>query len=98
MNKLRHMPILLEPEQHRALSEIARRQGRSISGLVREIVQEYLDGPQDCRQQDLDIIRALARTRQQLEAEHGVLGVDLLTRVRAEREQDADRVWRDEPG
>ena len=34
--------ILLEPEQHRTLSELAEREGRSISDLVRESVQAYL--------------------------------------------------------
>ena len=31
--------ILLEPEQHQALVEIARREGRSISDVTRELVQ-----------------------------------------------------------
>lgn len=34
--------ILLEPEQHRALAEIAAREGRSISDLVREMVREQI--------------------------------------------------------
>lgn len=35
--------ILLEPEQQRALAEIARQEGRSISELVREMVRAQLD-------------------------------------------------------
>lgn len=34
--------ILLDPQQHRALREIARRQGRSISSLVRDMINEQL--------------------------------------------------------
>ena len=35
--------ILLEPEQHAALAEIAQNENRSISDLVREIVRQWLD-------------------------------------------------------
>ena len=34
--------ILLEPEQHQALAEIARREKRSLSDLVREMVEKQL--------------------------------------------------------
>jgi len=34
--------ILLDPQQHRALREIAKRQGRSISSLVRDMINEQL--------------------------------------------------------
>jgi hypothetical protein len=35
--------ILLEPEQHRALSEIAEREDRRLSDLMRAIVSRYLE-------------------------------------------------------
>jgi predicted DNA-binding protein len=35
--------ILLEPEQHRTLVEIARREGRSLSDIVREMLQRQLE-------------------------------------------------------
>jgi hypothetical protein len=35
--------ILLDPEQHNALAEIARREKRSLSDLVREMLQEQLE-------------------------------------------------------
>ena len=38
---------MFEPEQHRALTEMARRQRRSLSDLVREIVQREIDGQRD---------------------------------------------------
>ena len=34
--------ILLEPEQHEALAQVAQQENRSISDLVREIVREWL--------------------------------------------------------
>ena len=51
--------VLLEPGQHRALSEIARSEGRSISELLRELIREQLVR----RQQVAD-----ERRRRQLEA------------------------------
>jgi hypothetical protein len=38
--------ILLEPEQHRLLSEIARRENRSMSEVVREMLQKQLEAHQ----------------------------------------------------
>lgn len=35
--------ILLEPDQHRALTEISRREGRSVSDVVRQIVRAELE-------------------------------------------------------
>jgi predicted CopG family antitoxin len=35
--------ILLEPEQHKALAEIAYSEGRSISEVVREIIRQRLE-------------------------------------------------------
>jgi len=35
--------ILLDTEQHKALSEIARREHRSLSDVVREMLQKQLD-------------------------------------------------------
>jgi hypothetical protein len=34
--------ILLDPQQHRALRELAERQGRSISSVVREMINDQL--------------------------------------------------------
>jgi|YNPNPStandDraft_1061719.scaffolds.fasta_scaffold60219_2 predicted DNA-binding protein len=34
--------ILLEPEQRQALAQIAQREHRSLSHIIREIVQRYL--------------------------------------------------------
>jgi metal-responsive CopG/Arc/MetJ family transcriptional regulator len=90
--------ILLEPEQHRTLSAIAKREGRSISDLVREIVRQHLAEREqaDRRQAEMQAIQELAQIREQLQEQHGVYQVDLLAKVRTEREQDVERVWGDE--
>ena len=38
--------IQLEPEQHQRLKELARRERRSLSDLIREIIDGYLAGNQ----------------------------------------------------
>ncbi len=41
-NQLIHSLILIEPEQHKVLVEIARREKRSLSDLVREMIDQQL--------------------------------------------------------
>jgi plasmid stability protein len=38
------LPLYLPPEQHRALKELSARTGRSMSDLVRELLDRYLLG------------------------------------------------------
>jgi hypothetical protein len=88
--------ILLEPEQHRTLSEIAEREGRSISDLVRESVQVYLaERDRETQQErEMQALQALAEIRERIRARHGVLSVDIVAEVRKERDLDTERVWR----
>ena len=98
MGTLYRAQILLEPEQHQALTKIARSEGRSISDLVREIVGQYLSD-QDHKhrvRQEIRAIDELTHIRMQLREQHGVCTIDLLNEVRAEREQDTERVWGEE--
>ena len=98
MSTLYRAQILLEEEQHQSLAEIAQTEGRSVSGVVREIVGEYLaERLQGARlQRQMQAIEALTQIRRQVQKQHGVYQGDLLAEVRAEREQDVERVWRDE--
>jgi hypothetical protein len=79
--------ILLEPDQHQALAEIAAQRQRSISHVVREIVQEYLIERDLDEQQrkEIEAIQALARLRQTIQAQHGLVVDDLLVEAREER-------------
>jgi hypothetical protein len=81
------LEIVLEPEQHQALAEIAQLEGRSISDLVREIVGQHL------AERDRGV--QTQREIQAIQEEHGTYRGDLLDEVREEREQDVERVWGD---
>lgn len=90
--------ILLEPEQHRTLSELAEREGRSISELVRESVQAYLveRERETERERRMKALDSLTKLRERIQARYGVLDVDLVAEVREERDRDNERVWRGE--
>lgn len=98
MSTLYRAQILLEPGQHQALTEIAQREGRSISDLVREIVGEHLveRDREVRRQRELQAIEELTHIRKQIQEQQGVYHVDLVAEVREERDQDMERVWGDE--
>lgn len=88
--------ILLEPEQHAALAQIAQVEKRSISDLVREIVHQWLD-TQDRDAQialELQALEELTQMRLAIQEQHGVYQGNLLEEARAEQDEEIDRVWR----
>ncbi|MBW4700034.1 MAG: ribbon-helix-helix protein, CopG family [Aphanocapsa lilacina HA4352-LM1] len=89
--------ILLEPEQHRQLAEIAREQGRTLSEVMREIVRDYLDQHQQQTglKRELQAMEALTRIRRRVQERHGLLPADLLERSRDEHLEDIERAWKD---
>jgi Arc/MetJ-type ribon-helix-helix transcriptional regulator len=52
MNKMHRAQILLEPDQHQKMAEIAQREGTSISEIVRTAVQKWLN-----EREDAEVIR-----------------------------------------
>ena len=95
MSTLYRAQILLESEQHQALAQIAEQEGRSISDLVREIVEQRLA---ERRQQDqqataLQAVERLTQIRTKLQEERGMYQADPLAEVRAEWDQDVERTW-----
>jgi len=99
MSTLHRAQILLESEQHQALAEIAEREGRSISDLVREILRQHLAERRQQAEQlaAVQAIEQLARIRGRLQEEYGMYQGDLLTEVRAEWEKDVERTWQGDP-
>ncbi len=90
--------ILLEPEQHQALADVARRENRSISELMREIVDQWLSQQDEQRvwEQRMAALERLNQIRERIQQEYGVYQGDLLEGARSERDADFDRVWRGE--
>lgn len=67
--------LLLEPEQHRILAQIAEREGRSISDVTREIVQAGIEQRQQLyaveRKRHLLALERARQVRQAILAERG---------------------------
>lgn len=93
MSTLCRTQLSLESEQHQALAEIARREGRSISELVREILREHLSerDQETQQQQEMRALEGLAQIRGRLRQQHGVYQGDLLDEVRTEQKEDIER-------
>ena len=98
MSTLHRAQLLLESEQHEALAKIAEQEGRSISDLVREIVGRHLN--ERARQAEiltaLQAVDRMTEIRGKLREERGIYQGDPQTEVRAEWDQEAERVWRGE--
>jgi hypothetical protein len=91
--------ILLEPEQHKVLVEIADRENRSISDVVREILREYFARRQETvrLERELTALKRLHQIREDGIERYGVYQGDLIADSRAGRDDDFERVWRGEP-
>jgi len=88
--------ILLEPEQHRKLQQIARREGRSISAVAREVIQVGLEVVE--READaiwrkrMDAVDQLSIIREEAQRKYGTYTGDFIDEVRSEREKQLDAV------
>lgn len=98
MRTLHRTEVLLEPEQHRVLAEIAGREGRSISNLVRQIVRQHLvEGDEETRKSAaLHAVEELSQIRHTLREQYGLCHGDPVAEVRAEWEENVVQLWRDE--
>lgn len=88
--------ILLEPEQHDNLREIAERENRSISDVAREMIERGLRDREKDRtsrlQQGRKALEQLVQIQRQVFEKHGVYHGDLVAEVRSEREKAHDEI------
>ena len=67
--KMQRTQILLEREQHEALVELAHKEGRSVSDVVREMLREQLEERRRAEADDLTrYLEALERIKKHREA------------------------------
>ena len=86
--------MLLEPGQHNALAEVARREKRSISELVREIVDQQDE--QHLWEMRMQALERLGQIRERIQQDYVSYKSNLIEEARSERDEDFDRVWRGE--
>ena len=100
MNQKYRAQILLEPEQHRALQQIAKREGRSLSDVAREIIQAGLDArqsdPEEIWNKRKQAMQKLSQIREAVQQAHGIYEGNLVAEARAIREEEVDEVWKQE--
>lgn len=90
MGNLYRAQILIEKEQHQTLVKMAEKQGKSISHIVREILQRYLleFERENQLKQELNALEQLVFIRNQVQQQHGLLNESLLEEVREGRQRD----------
>ena len=95
--RMQRTQILLDPEQHRALTDLARADGRSLSDIVREFIQAQLALREHerkiRRQRQLAGLEQIRAHRQALLARRAELPnfpdpVDVIEQLREERDAD----------
>jgi metal-responsive CopG/Arc/MetJ family transcriptional regulator len=82
--------ILLDESHHAQLDRLARESGRSMSELVRDMMDEYLTriSEDEAARRAVAAIDELAMLRQDVEREHGCLAPSLLDELREERDAE----------
>ena len=92
---LHRAQILLDENQHRELERLARDSGRSMSELVRTIMDDYLTrtSEEESLRRSLIALDGLAELRKRIEGTHGRQPASLLDELREERDArwDAER-------
>jgi predicted DNA-binding protein len=94
VERLYRTQILLEPEQHKALTEIARQQGRSMSDVVREMITRQLQQQeQEIQAERLQALEQIRQRRAQILARRGgrPLEIDVVEMINAAREEQDER-------
>lgn len=99
VGKLYRTQILLEPEQHRELSAIAKREGRSVSDLIREILKNQLEQRrtenQAATKRKLDALEGIRKFREEVLRENNgqPLDFDVVEALNQTREEQDERNW-----
>ncbi|MFH0802345.1 MAG: ribbon-helix-helix protein, CopG family [bacterium] len=89
--------ILLEPEQHKKLAEIAAREGRSVSDVVREAVAEYVvtRTQESVREKRLRGLEEIKKFREEILKRRGgkPIEIDPVELIRQMREERGDELF-----
>ena len=99
MSSLHRTQILLERDQYEALTAIARREGRSLSEVVRTFLQQQLDQEQQAAasrlQRQLATLERIREHRQEiLDTRGGIpLDLDVVDMIRQGREEQDEFIF-----
>jgi predicted DNA-binding protein len=93
--------ILLPPEKHKVLAEIARSEGRSISNLIREIIEKELEhrkltaNDDEARERRLAALERIRQHREEILKERGgkPLDFDVVEALNQMRDERDAQIW-----
>jgi hypothetical protein len=92
--------ILLEPEQHKTLQEIAHREGQSISEVAREVIRlglQVLETDSEILwQKRMAALERLNQIRQKIQEDKGIYEGNLVDEARKDRQRQIDSSWKAE--
>ncbi len=94
MAELERVQVILERTQRRALAKIAEREGRSISEVLREMIERGLAQRAEEHEQWKEALRRLRQLREANRGRGLYLG-NLVAEARAERERQFEQTWRE---
>ena len=91
---MKRSQLILDEDNDRRLREMAYRQGKSISEIVRQILDEYFaERERKEREQSVQALRKLDQIREST-AKFGVYEGDPVNEARQERDAEMEDVWR----
>jgi predicted CopG family antitoxin len=91
--RLYRTQILLEPEQHKELAQIARLEGRSVSDVIRELLRQQLEqrklSREETKSRRLAALERIRKHREEIIAENGgqYLDFDVIGAIEQAREE-----------
>ena len=97
----RHPPLILEPEQYAVLTQLATQQHQSISEVAVEVVRLGLEtlrqrsdvaSAKQRQRLPQKALKRLKALREEIQQAHGIYPGDLVMEVRAEREEQIERI------
>ena len=95
MSRFVRVQILLTDEQREQLREIARQEGRSVSEVVRELVERYLE---ERRQNELEEFQKAMAQLAEIREKMPMLPENFLEEIREERAKEQEELlWPDKP-
>ncbi|WP_322805600.1 ribbon-helix-helix protein, CopG family [Thermanaerothrix sp.] len=91
---MKRSQVILDDDNDRRLRELASREGKSISEIVRQILDAYFaERERKEREKALEVLRTLDQIREQT-ARYGVYEGDPVNEARDERDAEIEDVWR----
>ena len=87
--------ILLDPQQRNKLVDLARREGKSISAVTRQVIDVGLEVLGNETEIWKERTQILANLREIREKQSTIYSGDLINEARQERDDEMDQIWHD---